>query len=119
MATALTLPPISAVDEADHKLGSFISDLDHLRSEAERFAGESVSLDDAVFLNHAGVEIDEPPREADPALFARLLVFANETIEDAEHIAEDARKLRSALLDAYRYLLIDGRSLPTGGRVIR
>ena len=49
------LPAISAFDAADDKLASFMSDLGMIRSNVARFAGDDVSLDDAVFLKRSGI----------------------------------------------------------------
>ena len=109
---AVRLPPISEVDRADEKLGSFKSDLDSIRSQTKVFAGNDVSLEDATFLSKTGVEFAERPRSTDPATIARLLVFADEVLDDVEDIREDAKKLRQDLLWAYRMFVIE----PSGRR---
>jgi hypothetical protein len=77
-------------------------------------------MQDAVFLSRNGIALEaQDPREVDPALLARLLVFADELCDDIESTADDAQRLRSAVLICYRHLVLEGRSLPTGGRVMR
>ena len=116
----IRLPAISHVDRADDRFGLFRSDLDSLRSQLEQFGGDDMPIADAVFLYDNGITLDEQePREVDPAILARLLVFADELLDDLDSVAEDAKRLRSAVLDNYRHLVIEGRSLPAGGRVVR
>jgi hypothetical protein len=106
----LFLPAISAVDAADEKIGSFLSDLDMITSDVAIFAGDEMPLADAVFMSKHGIKIPTGrPRHADPATIARLLVFANEIVDDADSIKRDAEKLREALLSIYRNHVIDGR----------
>jgi hypothetical protein len=112
------LPAISVVDRADNYAGLLLSELDSITSAVERFAGEEVSLEDAVFLDRHGIALDEEEvRNADPALIARLLVFANELEVDAETIREDAARLRTALLAIYRENVyeLSGRRRMRGG----
>jgi hypothetical protein len=109
------LPAISAVDRADEHLGLLLSDLDWMTSDVASFAGESVSLDDAVFLMSHHIEVGEPERHVDPAIIARLLVFANELESDAESIREYSNQLRDSLLSIYRQRLCE----PSGRRRMR
>jgi hypothetical protein len=109
------LPTISAVDRADNHLGMLLSDLDWMSSHIERFADEEVSLEDAVFRTDNGIDVDEAPRHVDPAIIARLLVFANELEVDAEAIREYAGRLRASLLSIYRQHLVE----PSGRRRMR
>jgi hypothetical protein len=106
--SALSLPPISAVDAADESLGSFKSELASMKLEAATFVS-FVPLDDAHFLDQAGIEVQEPRRHIDPALIARLLVFADDILDDVEYIRKDALALRGSLLTAYREFVIEGR----------
>jgi hypothetical protein len=53
-------------------------------------------------MDRAGIAVDEKRRYADPATIARLLVFADDTLEDLERIRCDAEKLRRDLLWVYR-----------------
>ncbi|MGH2921824.1 MAG: hypothetical protein ACRDKU_07160 [Gaiellaceae bacterium] len=109
MGDTLMLPQISEIDEADDLAARFGSALDDFTTRAEKYIGNDVKLDDAAFLLANGIAVDERPRHADPALFARLLVFADDALDEAERIAEDARRLRRALLVGYREFVIDGR----------
>ena len=106
----LLLPAVDEVDAADAKIGSFMSDLDAFRSTVEEYASDDMSLEDAVFLDGAGVATANRPRDVDLAEYARLLAFAAEVLRDAEYIAEDARKLQAALLRAYREYVIEAKS---------
>jgi hypothetical protein len=101
------LPRISDVDAADNKLGSFMSDLDSLTSDVETFSRDAVPLDDADFLHRASIAYEDRERHADPATIARLLVFADEGLEVAGRIREDATRLRKALLAIYREQVIE------------
>ena len=105
-STALYLPKISEVDAADHTIGAFKSDLDKFKSAAETFV-RFVSLNDGMFLEKAGIEVREQRRNADPAIIARLLVFADEVLDDVDQIREDALALRRDLLTAYREFVIE------------
>lgn len=107
-----SLPPISKVDHADSHLGLFLSDLDSLTSEVERFAYET---DDAAFLAIHGIASDEGKRVVDPATVARLLVFADELETDAKAVLDYGQKLRAALLSVYRENILE----PSGRREMR
>jgi hypothetical protein len=102
------LPTIASVDRADAHVGKLMSDLEGITMAVERFAGDDVSLEDAVFMTEAGIAVGQPRRDAEPATFARLLVFADELLGDTEQIAELAQRLRSALLLSYREAVIEG-----------
>ena len=52
----------------------------------------------------------------DPAVVARLLVFANELEDDAKAIGEQAAQLKRSLLMAYRNNVIERGSLRAGHR---
>ena len=106
---ALTLPAISRVDVADRRIGDFMGDLEKFRRQAETFAS-FVPLDDAYFLERAGIEVQEQRRHADPAIIARLLVFAVDVLEDADRIREDALALRGHLLAAYHQFVVERSS---------
>jgi hypothetical protein len=106
------LPRISDVDRVNAKLGSVMSDLDVLASNVAAFFTDDVSHDDAVFMERAGIAVDEKQRHADPATIARLLVFADETLNDLETIRDYALRLRRDLLVAYREFVLE----PSGRR---
>jgi hypothetical protein len=101
------LPSISEVDVADDAIGKFLSDLDWFASAAEKFRGDDVSLEDHVFMDRNGIEFENAPRHVDPAIIARLLVFADEAIDDADKIKRDAERLRGELLTIYRGFVIE------------
>jgi hypothetical protein len=101
------LPSISTVDEADDLLARFLSRLEDFAVTAESFGSDPVSLEDAHFLDRAGIDFEHRERIADPATIARLLVFADETLDDADTVRREAARLREALLVIYRYLVID------------
>jgi hypothetical protein len=112
------LPAISDVDRADDHLGHLLSDLDSLTSEIERYAGETVPIGDHVFLSANGIAPDDEPDEyVDPAIIARLLVFANELEEDGETVLDYGRRIRGSLLWIYRERVFEpnGRSRARGG----
>jgi hypothetical protein len=114
-AAPARLPSISEVDRADEKLGSFMSDLDFFASDVAAFVREDVSLEDAAFMARAGIAVEEKCRYTDPATIVRLLVFADETLDDLDRIRDDAQKLRGDLLWAYRECVIE----PDGRRKMR
>jgi hypothetical protein len=49
-------------------------------------------------------------RATDPAVIARLLVFATELEDDAEAITTYAREIREGAITAYRQYVIERRS---------
>jgi hypothetical protein len=101
------LPRISDVDTADEHLGRFMSALDSFASEVDAFSRDPVPLDDAHFLFKAGIEYEHRERHADPATIARLLVFADEVLDNLEYVRAEATRLRKALLTIYRYQIIE------------
>jgi hypothetical protein len=122
VATTTRVPPrfstIAEIEEADKKLGSFTSDLDWIRSEAEAIdTGREIPLDLAFAMDKAGIEPETTyPYEHDDRAFARLLVFAGDVEADAEMIRKDATKLRDALLSIYRHQVTDPEPRDDDGR---
>jgi hypothetical protein len=111
------LPAISDVDRADDHLGHLLSALDSLTDEIEHYA-EGAHIEDYVFLTGNGIAPDDEPDEyVDPAIIARLLVFANELEEDGEAVVEYGRRIRGSLLWIYRERVFEpnGRSRARGG----
>jgi Txe/YoeB family toxin of Txe-Axe toxin-antitoxin module len=106
------LPTLTDIDEADEKLGSFMSSLDWFRSEAEMLdRGRDISLDVLVAMGRANIDPpDDYSYEHDDKTFARLLVLADELERDADTIRKDAEKLRQALLGIYRHRVHEGNS---------
>jgi hypothetical protein len=106
---ASRLPSISDVDRADDKLAGFISDLDAFASRAhEKYVSAGVSLEDAAFMVESGIAVEPSDAAAsDPAVIARLLVFADEVIDEVELIEQRAIALRHALLVGYRETVIE------------
>jgi hypothetical protein len=101
------LPPISDVDKADELIGGFLSDLDDLHRRVNELT-RTVPLEDLAFTEANGIQLDNRPVHIEPAAVARLLVFADEVIEDAAHIAEYAEKIRGGVLRLYRNHVIEG-----------
>ena len=106
-AATMYLPGISEVDDADGKLGSLLSDLDVFVRATEQFSGDDIPLEEALFLDKSGIAFENAPRHVDPAVIARLLVFAEEALDDAEKIRDQPESLRSALLSIYRNYVIE------------
>jgi hypothetical protein len=103
------LPTFADIEEAEEKLGSFMSSLDWFTSEAEGIdKGRDIPLDVLIAMGRAKIRPpDNFPYEHDERVFARLLVFADELDTDAESIRKDAARLRQALLGIYRHRIID------------
>jgi hypothetical protein len=101
------LPSIHEVDEADNQLGSFLSDLDHLVSTVKTLAGGDLSLEEATRLVEVGKPLPHHHLHIDPAVFARLLVFADELERVAQSVKKDAGELRFSLLSLYRFEVIE------------
>ena len=108
MAAQLALPSVEEVDAVDEKLGSFLSDLDDFASRVQGLVEPAKSLEDCSFLVRAGIAVgDEAPSNLDPAVFARLLVFADELLGDAQHITDYAAKMGQNLLWIHREVVLD------------
>lgn len=108
MSQTLALPAPSVVDAAEAHLGELLSELDSFVHAAEVFSGHQLPLEDAVFLSRNGIEPDpEPSRHVDPAIIARLLVFADELLDDVDAIRAHAENLRRLLLTSYRRHVIE------------
>ena len=107
MAARMFLPSISEVDEADEALGQLTSRLEDLASTVDRLDGNDHSLEDELFAEKSGIELERSPRYIDPAALARALVFADEVLDDLGPIRENAMKLRQALLNLYRFHVIE------------
>lgn len=102
------LPPISAIDAADEKVGLLLSDLDGFRHTVEVLCGDDVPLADHVFMAKAGIATEERPSYIDPALVCRLLVLVDELLShDLEALRVDAEKIRARLLELYRGEIIE------------
>jgi hypothetical protein len=89
-----------------------------MTSDVERFATEPDEVvEDAVFLSRHGIAgpDEKERRHADPAIIARLLVFADELEGDAESLRDYALRLRGSLLSIYREYVFE----PTGRRQMR
>ena len=110
MPEILHFPSVAEAEAAKHKLDSFMSDLDRLVTVAEHFAGKDMTLEEARPADARGWPDDERERDVDVAAFARLLVFSDEALADAELIAAEARRLRQALLTSYREYVIEEAS---------
>ena len=104
----LSLPTLEEVEATDHKLGSALSDLDDFAHRVERMCGDTQSVDDYAFMVTAKVTLPSEPIAYDGERFARLLVFADELVEDAERLRKDAERLRAHLLQLYRSEVTDG-----------
>lgn len=111
------LPTLNDIEEADNKLGSFMSSLDWFTSEAEAIdKGREIPLDVAAAMIRNNVEFEDSfPYEHDDKTFARLLVFADELLNDAESIERDAHRLRQALLGIYLHQVNPGGEVARGG----
>jgi hypothetical protein len=110
---ARALPSIRAIDAADERIGTFLSDLDDFRHRVAILCGENVSIEDASFMLKTGIEIDPEPAHVDPAVLARLLVLVDDVlVNDLETIKRDAEDIRTNLLSLYRENVIEpsGRS---------
>ncbi len=101
------LPSISEVHAADEALGRFMSELNHFAGVARTFRDSDVPLDDAFFLSRSGIGFEDAPRHVDTAVIARLLVFADDAIEVADVIRDEAAGLRQTMLHIYRDYVID------------
>lgn len=90
---AVDLPSSEEIELAEYKVGSFISDLDHFRMRVEELS-EGMTPEEYLRLRDAGEEIPKPAA-LDQPLLARIVVFADDAIHDAETISRDARRLKS------------------------
>jgi hypothetical protein len=95
-----SLPMWEEIELADYKIGSFTSDLDSIASSVATACKPAVPIEDAVWMDQHGIAVSED-REVDLTLLLRLVAFATSALEDAERIAEDARKIQQNALSLY------------------
>jgi hypothetical protein len=98
---------VEEIDLADHKLSSYVADLDAFLAAARHDVGTDASLEDAAFMHRAGIASDAAESAIEDEAFRRLLVHASETIDVAETIKRDAENLRDLLVRLYRDATID------------
>jgi hypothetical protein len=102
------LPSLEEVAEADDKLGSAVAAIDDFATRVKRLIGDVLPVADYAFMSKAGITFADPePAPLDAVTFARLLVFADEAVTDAENLREYAEALREALLTLYRSEVIE------------
>jgi len=83
------LPAIADAGQIDARLGRVMSDVDFLATQAERVEKQL-------------------PSDIASAQVLRLLVLADEILDhDADALRDDALRLRSALLTAYREVVLE------------
>jgi hypothetical protein len=106
MATTIerSLPSLGEIEATDEKLGSTLSDLECFASIVKHLCGDEppLPLDEALSRLREGTLPDLPAFEYEAAQFARLLVLADEVLEDAERLGSYASELRDGLLQLYR-----------------
>ena len=83
------------------RLGQVISELDDLAHRIEQL-GDQESLEDAVFLDRISVGALHERTSVKTETVLALLVHAGETAEAAEHLRQEAERLRTAVLALYR-----------------
>ena len=93
-----TLPTDEELDLAEHKVGIYMSDLDWIVDKL-RSASNTISIDEFLRRRAEGEEPEEA--EYDPAQLARIVVFAQHVIEDAEEIRQHGAELRRLALSLY------------------
>jgi hypothetical protein len=103
----LRLPERAVVEAADEKIGGAMSDLNWFGHLVDKMNGDTISVADHVAMVKLGVTFEEDEVVVDLVDFARLLAFADEAIDCAETIADEAAKLRRGLLSLYRERVIN------------
>jgi hypothetical protein len=103
LAVAPSLPSLEEIELADHKVCSFTSDLNELRSALERCDGDVVTIEEYVYRQAEGFEHPAgPPRDYDTNRLARIVVFATEVLRDLDLIKTDAEAIQEAALRLHR-----------------
>ena len=81
-ATAFAVPTLERIEEVDRRLSGSLSDIDTFLTAVKRLA-------------------EEDPVKVDPHVYTRLLVFADEALDDSEMLASYASELRRKVLNLY------------------
>jgi hypothetical protein len=86
------LPSSADLDLADYKIGSFGSDLDHLRM-ALKACSNVITPEEYLRQHAAGIEPEESEYDRDE--LARIIVFATDVLNDLAGIREDAEAIQA------------------------
>ncbi len=96
--TDLTLPTDEEFELAEHKVGSYTSDLDWLVGKLQA-AHKTISVEEFLRRRAEGEQPEEV--EYDAAQLARIVVFAQNVIDDAEGIRQHGVELRRLAVALY------------------
>ncbi len=107
--TILRLPSVDEINLADDQLAAAKSALDDFTSRAQAFVGLVETIPEGVTLEDFIADQAATEREVDVEALARLLVFADELLEDADDIRAYAIALRQHLLTSYRSYVLEPR----------